>query len=117
MSTQARFENYISSILPLAPQKFDYKDKEANINQHIITMLNRSQSMFKWSNLPQTIPQRVLELYLQINGHCCFYKHNGEIFVYTGGLGGAPDVYYMPTLYTIANPAQNLSENLKIGID
>ena len=30
-------------------------------------------------------------------------------------MGGEPDVYYMPTVYTIANPALKLSKSLEIG--
>lgn len=80
-------------------------------------MLNRTQSMFQWENLPETIPQRIVELYLQTNGNLCVYEYEGKLYVFTGGLGGEPDVYYMPTIYTIANPALNISKNLKIDED
>ena len=80
-------------------------------------MFDRTQSLFKWQNLPDTIPQYVLELYLQMNGHCAIMEHDSELYVYTGGLGGEPDVYFRPTIYTIANPAQNISVNAKIGTD
>ncbi len=82
-------------------------------------MLARTQRMFEYEGLPDTIPQRIVELYLQANGHLCFARKPGsnELFVYTGGLGGEPDVYYMPTLYTVANPAQNFSANFVIGSD
>ena len=36
------------------------------------------------------------------------------MYVFVGGAGGEPDVYYRQTLYTIANPALNLSKQLKI---
>ena len=96
---------------------YDFADKSCAVNKHIGYMLNRTQSMFEWSRLPDTIPVRILELYLQINGHCAWYEHEGNLYVFTGGLGGEPDVYYMPTVYTIANPALNLSKNLVIGED
>lgn len=84
---------------------------------HVRYMLDRTQRMFEYQGLPDTIPARILELYLQINGHCAFAEHAGGLYVYTGGLGGEPDVYYQPTIYTIANPAQNWSANLKIGVE
>ena len=96
---------------------YDFADKSACIRQHIAYMLNRTQSMFRWYGLPDTIPERSLELFLQTNGNVCFYKHNGEIYVFTGGMGGEPDPYYMPTIYTIANPALKLSKSLKIGVE
>lgn len=108
------FDNYIREILPgFVP--FDFKDKERCNAQHIAYMLNRTQSMFRWDGLPDTIPQRILELYLQINGNVCFYEYNGALYVFVGGLGGEPDVYYMPTIYTIANPALKLSKQVAIG--
>ena len=110
------YYEYIFTILPHA-DVVDFSKKEELTNQHVMYMFDRTQSMFKWSGLPETIPARVLELYLQINGNACFAKHNDELFVYTGGMGGEPDVYYRPTIYTVANPAQHFSKNFKIGVD
>lgn len=110
------FYEYISTILPCA-NVVDFSEKKKLTNQHVMYMFDRTQSMFKWSGLPETIPARILELYLQINGNACFAKHGDELFVYTGGMGGEPDVYYRPTIYTVANPAQKFSKNFKIGVD
>lgn len=96
------------------PYLYDPKKKEQCIDLTVNYMINRTQSMFKWEGLPDSIPQRSLELYLQLNGHCCFYEYNDTLYVFFGGLGGEPDAYYMPTIYTIANPYLNLSQNLKI---
>lgn len=108
------FNRYVCGMLGNSPE-FDFADKSACIRQHIAYMLNRTQSMFRWYGLPDTIPERSLELFLQMNGNVCFYEHNGDLYVFTGGMGGEPDVYYMPTVYTIANPALKLSKSLKIG--
>lgn len=117
LESQVRgFDRYICGILGTSPE-YDFSDKPKCINQHISYMLNRTQSMFHWENLPETIPERSLELFLQINGNVCFYEHDGKLYVFTGGMGGEPDVYFMPTIYTIANPALKLSVNAKIGID
>lgn len=110
-----RFNKYICGIS--SHGMYDFKEKERCVNQYISYMLNKTQSMFEWKNLPETIPQRILELYLQLNGNCCFYKYNNNLYVFVGGLGGEPDVYYMPTIYTIANPALKLSVNAKIDVD
>ena len=110
------FDRYICGILP-GCGGYDFADKSRCIQRHIAYMLNRTQSMFKWEGLPDSIPQRILELYLQINGNACFYEHNGTLYVFTGGLGGEPNEYYMPTIYTIATPALKLSKNLKIDSD
>ena len=83
----------------------------------ILYMLNRTQSMFKYKKLPETIPSRNLEIMLQLNGNVFFTDVNDEFYVFTGGLGGEPDVYYEPTIYTVANPALNFSKNLRIDVD
>lgn len=117
VESQVRYFNkYVCGMLGNSP-KFDFADKTSCINQHIAYMLNRTQSMFRWKGLPDTIPERSLELFLQTNGNVCFYKYNGELYVFTGGMGGEPDVYYMPTVYTIANPALKISKSLKIGYE
>ena len=96
---------------------YDFSDKKNCINTHIRYMLNRTQSMFKWVGLPDTIPQRDLELLIQCNGCVAFYKYRGELYAFSGGLGGEPNPYYMPTIFTISNPALKLSVNAKIGED
>lgn len=96
---------------------YNPRDKSESQRQHVRYMLNRSTHMFEYDGLPDTIPAYVLELYLQTNGHVIFADHGGELYIYTGGLGGEPDVYYRPTVYTVANPAQNLSKNFRINKD
>ena len=117
VESQVRYFNkYVCGMLGGSPE-YDFADKTACIRQHIAYMLNRTQSMFRWDGLPDTIPERSLELFLQTNGNVCFYRHNGELYVFTGGMGGEPDAYYMPTIYTISNPALKLSQSLKIGFE
>lgn len=113
-TTVRQFNRFLRGAFPFSSCPFDFRDKDRAIDQHILYMLDRTQSMFKWSGLPDSIPQRILELYLQINGNVCFYKYEGTLYVFTGGLGGEPDVYYRPTLYTVANPALRFSKSLEI---
>ena len=108
-----RFDEYIGSLI--GGRIFDFTAKENNVKQHMLYMLDRTQSMFEYDGLPDSIPSRILELYLQTNGNVCFYKHEGTLYIFTGGMGGEPDVYYRPTIYTIANPALSLSKNLRIN--
>lgn len=111
------WNRFVDALFSDCSETFDFRNKKRVSMQHELYMINRLQSMFKWSGLPDSIPQRMLELYLQLNGNCAFYKHDGELYVFTGGLGGEPDVYYRPTIYTIANPALNLSKDLRIDDD
>lgn len=93
---------------------YDFKNKESAVFLHNINMLNRTQQMFVYEGLPETISKRNLELLLQVNGFAGIAEVNGELYAFHGGLGGEPDPYYMPTIFTVANPALKFSENLKI---
>lgn len=96
---------------------YDFKDKSKCLKYYLMQMLIKTQSIFKYNNLPDTIPQRMLELYLQTNGNCIIAKHNDKLYCFTGGLGGVPDEYYRPTIYTVANPYLNFSKNFEIDKD
>lgn len=96
---------------------YDFRDKIKNISDNVAYMLMRTQTMFKWSGLPDTIPEEYLEQYLQILGVCAITEVNGKLYALYGGLGGEPDAYYQPTLFTVANPFLNFSGELKIGKD
>lgn len=73
--------------------------------------------MFKYHNLPETIPEKILEKFLQKNGFACFAKYENDLYIFYGGLGGELDVYYRPTICTVANPALNFSADLEIDKD
>lgn len=96
---------------------FDFADKGNNIDQMMLYMFARTQSMFTWSGLPETIPCYMLEMYLQINGYAGICKVDGDLYAFYGGLGGEPDAYYQPTILTVANPYLQLNKEFKIGED
>lgn len=101
-----------------AYEKFSGSEfKEELTTNQILYMLNRSNEIFKYENLPKTIPKRNLELITQITGFSCWTKVNGELYVFWGGLGGEPNEYYEPTICTVANPYLKFSKNLKIDKD
>lgn len=96
---------------------YNFRDKSKSLNYHIKYFLNRLESMFKWTGLPDTIPQRMLELQLLTTGYTSVMNVNGELYALYGGLGGEPDAYMRPTIYTVSNPALKYSANLEIGKD
>lgn len=108
------FDNFLDKILP-GIEPYDFADKKRNIRNMVRYFLDRTQSMFKWTGLPDTIPERSFELYMQINGNVGIGEYGGKLYAFTGGMGGEPDPYYMPTIYTVANPALKMSEMYKIG--
>ena len=89
-------------------------DKKKSTYNYMMMMLDRTNQMFEYSGLPDTIPAYMLEMFLQINGHIGFVNWNGSLYALPGGMGGAPDPYYRPTLYIIANPALGGSRMCKI---
>lgn len=108
-----RFNRYLDNILPgIAP--YDFRNKERNISDLVCYTLNRTSRIFEYGDLPETIPQRSIELYAQTNGYCGFADVRNDLYVFFGGLGGELNPVYMPTLFTVANPALNFSKNLVI---
>lgn len=107
----AKIKKYCESITP----KYNYLDKETNVADYVRYSINRALAMFRYEGLPDTIPQVELEKLLIMNGFAIWAKVNGELYAFNGGLGGEPDVYGMPTLATVANPALNFSGNFTIN--
>lgn len=96
---------------------YDFTDKKQLVNDLVRYMLIRTQAMFEYSGLPDTIPQKFIEQYVQTSGFTGIVKVEGELYAMWGGLGGVPDVYYQPTVLTVANPALNYSASLTIHKD
>lgn len=115
MSEQSRYDRYIMGLLRGVP--FDCACKETVINQHISYMLNRFQRAFKIIGLPDTMPERDILLMLHVNGHIGMIEHQGSFYGVNGGLGGEPNPYYMPTIYTVANPALKIGKTYTIDKD
>ena len=102
----------------LMPFDFTYcSDKAKVFENYCKYTFTRTQSMFTYEGLPDTIPVQWLESYLQRNGSCCIAEHEGKLYALLGNAGGELDEYYQPTIYTVANPALNLSKSFKIGED
>lgn len=99
------------------PINYNPKDVNNNSLNNMRYMLARTRRMFKWENLPDTIPERNLELMIQTNGHVCIAKHEGKLYAFNGSFGGVPDAYYLPTEYVVANPYLKMSKRFKIGED
>ena len=91
-------------------------DKEYLTESYIRYMLNRTQRMFVYKNLPETIPQRDLELLLQTARFVIFTKdeNKDEFYVFFGGLGGVPNVYYQPTIAIVSNPYLKFFKTLEL---
>lgn len=98
---------------------YDFNDKIQCTVNTIELMLNRTQSMFVYDGLPDSIPQRELELMLQRNGSCIIAvgDDKGTLYALTGGYGGELDVYYRATKYIVANPWLKLNKEYEVFTD
>lgn len=93
------------------------RDKDTAVTEFIANTLAKTQSMFEYEGLPESIPQKELERLLQTTGNVFVTKVDGVLYALTGGKGGEPDVYGRATLYTVANPALKLSKTYDIQKD
>ena len=84
--------------------------KEFNKKTAWLRMLNVLISMFKWENLPDTVPAEFLETYLITNGTAGFQKIGKEYLVGMGGYQGDMNPYNIGTEYmaVIINKPQML---------
>lgn len=96
---------------------YNHLDKAKNISLENEITYNKTMAMFKYHNLPNTIPCYELENLLQKNGFACVAQVEGSLYAFDGGLGGEPDVYYRPTICTVANPALKLTRDFEIDKD
>ena len=107
--------HYFQSFLFTNRKALEYVTDKSKSTESIISyMLSRLQKMFKYKDLPYSIPRQYLENYLLVNGSCVIGKdlmhpEDSNIYAFIGAGGGEPDVYYRPTKYMVANPALNTS--------
>ena len=66
-------------------------------NTYFDILLNTLLEMFEYDGLPETIPQRFLELYLHTYGNVFISKINGDIYATGGTLSGEIDAYGLGT--------------------
>lgn len=93
------------------------KDKDTAVSTIIDNTLAKTQSMFVYTGLPETIPSTALERILQTNGNCFVTEVNGALYALQGNAGGELDPYDRPTVYTVANPAMQLNRNYNLFTD
>ena len=98
-------------------KSYNHLEKTKNISLENEITYNKTMAMFKYHNLPVTIPCYELENLLQKNGFACIAQVEGSLYAFDGGLGGEPNVYYRPTICTVANPALKLTRDFEIDKD
>lgn len=84
-------------------------DKPRSSKAYFKYLLSRTQMMFKYTNLPETIDPILLERMLQVNGVACITEAPNDsvepqLYAFSGSFGGELDIYYRPTKFVVANP-------------
>ena len=88
------------------------------IRYYIRKMLIKTQQMFEYENLPDTIPKKDYLLIKQTHGSVTIAKaDDGNLYAFRAGLGGKPNAYYLPTLAIVANPGLNFNKTFEIDKD
>lgn len=88
--------------------------------EYVRYMLDKTNTMFKWTGLPDTIPARKLEEYLQTRGYVGIVNYDGStgrkagLYAVNGGLGGERDAYYESTEFVFANPYLQVNASYQI---
>lgn len=92
----------------------DILNKELAAFNYIQYMFDRTNRMFRYRGLPDTIPEWLFEYMLQVYGSVAVAEHEGDLYAFRCNFGGPKDVYYRPTQAIIANPALALSKTYRI---
>ena len=96
---------------------YNVNDVETGYNYWFNKLLLRCMSIFNWNNLPESLPEREIELNILLTGHCVIFKHQGEIVTQCTQLFNNQDsIYYYPNKAIYSNPKIK-SDTLKIGVN
>lgn len=84
---------------------YSVNDVENGYNYWFNKLLQRCMSIFNWNGLPDTIPEREIELNLLLTGHCVIFEHDGKLITQVTTLyGNENSIYYYPTKAIYASP-------------
>lgn len=89
--------------------------KRGLMREYVLYMLDKTIPMFIYNGLPDTIPARKLEEFIQTRGYVGVLPHKDKLYALTGGRGGERDAYYEPLDFVWANPYLNANGINRIG--
>lgn len=90
-------------------------DFRKNYDFYFKWLLSKTCSCFYFKNLPETLDEFYIKSTLLCEGDICISDWNGALYAVSGFAGGEPDEYYMPTIYTMAQPRLG-SKSAEIGV-
>lgn len=89
-------------------------DFRQNYNFFFRWLTNKVCQCITIDGLPDSINKTYLKSNLILDGNICITDFGGNLYACIGNRGGQPDEYYVPTIYTIANPILG-SKQVEIG--
>lgn len=92
-------------------------DKTLSVNNFVQYGLDKLLSMFEYTGLPDSIPQRNLELILLQQGDCIIAKHNDTLYALSGSYGENCNAYYEPQTFLVANPWIDCNRSFTFDVD
>lgn len=92
----------------------DILDKPLSVFNYVQYMFDRTNRMFRYTGLPYTLPDYMLEYMLQIYGSVAVLEYEGNLYAFRCHFGGPLDPYYRPTQAVIANPALGITNTYAV---
>lgn len=89
-------------------------DFKQNYNFFFRWLTNKVCQCITIDGLPDSINETYLKTNLILDGNICITDFGKKLYACIGNRGGQPDEYYVPTIYTIANPILG-SKQVEIG--
>lgn len=88
---------------------YTYTNKQANINNFVRLMRNKTLTMFEYTGLPDSLPALELEKLLQGSGYAVLTtEYEGKLMAFNASLSGQEkDIYNRPTKAVISHPLYN----------
>lgn len=107
MTERKKIENLVNSL-------YDVTDVELGFKYWFWKLLNICLDIFKYDNLPDSLPAREIESNLILTGHCFVFPYKGEIITAVTSIYDF-DKYYNPTRATYANAVIGSKSNININ--
>lgn len=93
----------------------NFEDINTLIPIHTRLMLDRTRQLFTWKNLPESISEKWLEIYLQTCGFVILADvPDVGVKIFFGSAGNVLDEYYKPTHAIVNNPFLNFNKDMVI---
>ena len=102
------------SIKELVNTMYDVADVASGYNYWFWKLTNICLDIFKYKNLPSSLPQREIEANLLLTGHCFVFPKNSELVTAVSTIYGF-DKYYNPTKATYAQAVLGADSNMNIS--